>query len=84
MERSQLLACVAAAGLSVLVATGEHDRLVPPAAVSRIAERFGTVAPHLALLPQCGHLSHEEAPHVLLDFLLAFLTDLTEEQGGRP
>lgn len=82
MERSQLLACVAAARLPVLVATGEHDRLVPPAAVSRIAGRLRTATPHLAVLPRCGHLSHEEAPEVLLDFLAAFLTDL--QQGLRP
>lgn len=31
------------------------------------------MAPRLAVLPLCGHLSHEEAPAVLLDFLSNFL-----------
>ena len=42
----------------------------------RVAERLGAVAPRLAVLPRCGHLSHEEAPQLLLDYLQAFVLDL--------
>lgn len=42
----------------------------------RIAERLGAAAPRLAVLPACGHLSFEEAPAQLLNFLCAFLLDL--------
>lgn len=76
LERSQLLGSVVEAGLPVMVATGDHDHMVPPSAVSRIAERLGGLAPRLAVLP-CGHLSHEEAPHVLIDFLLSFVNGLS-------
>ena len=76
LERAQLLSSVVEAGLPVLVATGERDPMAGPAAASRIAERLGGAAPRLAILPRCGHLSHEEAPQVLLDFLQAFLAEL--------
>ena len=31
-----------------------------------------TGAVHMACIPQCGHLSHEEAPDALLQHLTAF------------
>jgi pimeloyl-ACP methyl ester carboxylesterase len=76
LERSQLLAAVAEAGIAMLVATGESDHLVPPSAVARVAERLGDAAPRVAVLPGAGHLSHEEAPLVLLDFLTTFVSDV--------
>lgn len=46
------------------------------ALANRIAERLGGAAPRLAVLPGCGHVSHEEAPAVLLDFLGAFVGEV--------
>lgn len=41
----------------------------------RLAEQLGAAGPRLAVLPACGHLSHEEAPQGLLDFLQSFLLE---------
>ena len=76
LERGALLATVAAAGLPLLVATGEADPLVPPAAAARLVERLGTAAPRLAVIQRCGHLSHEEAPAALVDRLSSFARGL--------
>lgn len=63
-----------------LGATVAPPRL-PPLPWGRLAEQLGAAGPRLAVLPACGHLSHEEAPQELLDFLQSFLL----EQGlGRP
>lgn len=82
LERAQLLTAVADAGLLVLALTGDHDRMVPPSAVSRVIERLGAAAPRYALLPHCGHLSHEEAPEALVAFMRPFLLDLP--RGSAP
>jgi len=42
----------------------------------RIAARLGAAAPSLAVLPGCGHVSFEERPAMLLDFLAAFVSDV--------
>ncbi|KAL4458374.1 hypothetical protein ABPG75_013239 [Micractinium tetrahymenae] len=81
LERRQLLGAVVDAGLPVLVATGESDHITPPCAAARLAERLGAAGPRLAVLPACGHLSQEEAPQVLLDFLQSFLL---EQGASRP
>ena len=49
---------------------GEHDRIVPPCK----SESLGMDLPHahLAVLHDCGHLSHEEAPSALLEQLVPF------------
>lgn len=60
------------------VVGGEEDRLLPPSACGRILEKLGRCAPRLAVLPRCAHLSHEEAPHTLLAFLLPFARDLRD------
>ncbi len=78
MERARLLGSLAEAGLPVLVVTGEHDHMVPPSAISRLGEKLGggLMEPRLAMLPDVGHLSHEEAPDALVNTLATFLTGL--------
>ena len=61
-----------AVNLHCLQLTG--NRLASPP-VRRIAERLGAAAPRM-VLPRCGHLSHEETPCVLLEYLQSFVLDL--------
>lgn len=56
--------------LPVLVATGQHDALVPGDRAAQVAQRFAHG--QLVIIPGCGHLSHEEAPIELLDQLVPF------------
>ncbi|GLI60602.1 hypothetical protein VaNZ11_002775 [Volvox africanus] len=62
--------CSSVESIPTLIATGEHDRIVPPSK----SESLGTDLPHahLAVLHDCGHLSHEEAPSALLEHLVPF------------
>ena len=46
--------------LPTLVITGDDDRIVPTAQAVRLAEELPNA--RLAILPQCGHLPHEECP----------------------
>ena len=39
-------------------------------------------APPPAILPECGHLSHEEAPQALLEFLTTFVRGCLADKGG--
>lgn len=70
--------CLRAVQVQVLISS-------PPASLTRVAARLGAAAPRLAVLPNCGHLSHEEAPAVLLDFLAAFVSDAQQSavMGGQ-
>lgn len=58
------------AGEAIMVATGVQDVIVAPAKAARLAAELG--APLPVLLPECGHLSHEEAPERLVRHLVAF------------
>jgi pimeloyl-ACP methyl ester carboxylesterase len=53
------------------VLTGVHDVIVPPAKAAVLAEELH--APPPVLLPECGHLSHEEAPQELVTCLAQFV-----------
>ncbi|KAK9811616.1 hypothetical protein WJX72_007022 [[Myrmecia] bisecta] len=69
----QLAECYrSTAQLLALVVTGDKDRIVPPQKAAIIAGEL----PHarLHLLPDCGHLSHEEVPGELLDCLALFVS----------
>ncbi|EFJ45044.1 hypothetical protein VOLCADRAFT_118552, partial [Volvox carteri f. nagariensis] len=79
--------CSSVESIPTLIATGEHDRIVPPSK----SESLGTELPHahLAVLHDCGHLSHEEAPTALLEHLVPFCGEVlchsyTYAAGGRP
>lgn len=56
--------------LPALVVTGEHDRIVSPSRAESITH--GLPSSELVVIPDCGHLSHEEAPSVLLPVLVQF------------
>ena len=56
--------------LPTCVVTGAKDRTVTPTRASAIATDMHT--DYLAVLPSCGHLSHEEAPDALLEILKPF------------
>ncbi|KXZ55263.1 hypothetical protein GPECTOR_3g400 [Gonium pectorale] len=62
--------CTNVQTIPTLIATGEHDRIVPP----NKSETLGADLPHarLSVLHDCGHLSHEEAPSALLAQLVPF------------
>jgi pimeloyl-ACP methyl ester carboxylesterase len=57
----------------VLVITGDDDRIVPTAQSVQLAEDL----PHaqLSVLPNCGHLPHEECPTDFLQSVDIFLMD---------
>ena len=67
-------------GLPMLVVTGEKDRIVPPEKAAAIAEDLR--AEHRDVLSNCGHLSHEEVPDVLLQTLAAYVHHICELYEG--
>ena len=56
-----------------LVITGEHDRIVP----ARNSERLAAELPwaELVVIPDCGHVPHEERPAEFLEAVTGFLED---------
>ena len=60
--------------MPVLVVTGEHDRLVSAAATAAVADRVADG--RLVVLPDCGHVPHEEAPAAVVDAVRPFLVSL--------
>ena len=63
--------CHDCSGLPTLVVTGAKDRIVPPARANALAAELHNS--FVAILPECGHLSHEEAPVALLTLLRNFV-----------
>jgi len=63
--------CADCNGLPMLVVTGAKDRIVTPARANAIAAELQNSA--VAVLPECGHLSHEEAPTALMGLLRSFV-----------
>ncbi len=60
------------AGIRTLVVTGEADSIISPAASEAVAGELGA---SFVVLPQTGHLPHEEDPDTFLLVLLDFLED---------
>ncbi|GAX85063.1 hypothetical protein CEUSTIGMA_g12483.t1 [Chlamydomonas eustigma] len=60
----------AARKLPLLVVTASHDVIATPAKVERLCRSLPDA--QTALLADCGHLSHEEAPALLLQELMPF------------
>jgi pimeloyl-ACP methyl ester carboxylesterase len=60
--------------LPALVVTGDDDRWVPTAQSVRLSEELPNA--RLALIPNCGHVSHEECPQQFM----AAVTSFMEEQ----
>lgn len=57
--------------LPILVITGDDDRIVPTEQSVRLAEELPNA--ELAVIPQCGHLPHEECPDEFMQAVQDFL-----------
>ena len=57
--------------LPILVITGDDDRIVPTEQSLRLAEELPNA--ELAVIPQCGHVSHEECPTEFMQAVTDFL-----------
>ena len=57
--------------MPVLVISGDDDRLVPAAQSVRLADEIS--AAELVIIPNCGHLPHEECPQLFLETINNFL-----------
>jgi len=71
-------AMAACRDLPMLVITAVHDAIATPVKVERLWRSLPQA--QLSVLPDCGHLSHEEAPLLLLQQLVPFLEPLTSLQ----
>ncbi|MCB0101240.1 MAG: alpha/beta hydrolase [Anaerolineales bacterium] len=58
--------------MPVLIITGDDDRIVPTEQSLRLAEEIPNA--ELAVIPQCGHLPHEEKPKEFMQALTEFIT----------
>ena len=57
--------------LPILVITGDDDRIVPTEQSLRLAQEL--LNAKLAVIPQCGHVPHEECPTVFMQAVTEFL-----------
>lgn len=66
--------------MPVLMMTGEHDRLAPPAEIRGVAGRIWDATPRpsvrFEVIPDAGHVCNVEAPEAYNRHLLRFLRDL--------
>ncbi|GAB4578576.1 MAG: alpha/beta hydrolase [Anaerolineales bacterium] len=60
--------------LPTLVLTGDDDRIVPTEQSIRLAEEIPGA--YLFIVPNCGHVPHEECPEVFMDAVDQFLATL--------
>ena len=60
--------------LPVLVITGDDDRIVPTGQSLRLADELPGAL--LQVIPQCGHVPHEECPDVFMQAVTEFLAAL--------
>jgi len=58
--------------LPALVITGDDDRIVPTASSIRLARELPDA--ELVVIPDCGHVPHEECPDAFLEAVTTFLT----------
>jgi len=67
--------------MPVLMMTGEHDRLAPPAEIRGVAGRIWDAAPHpdvrFEVIPGAGHVCNVERPDIYNRHLLTFLSRLS-------
>jgi pimeloyl-ACP methyl ester carboxylesterase len=67
--------------MPVLLMTGEHDRLAPPAEIRGVAGRIWDAAPRpdvrFEAIPGAGHVCNVEKPDIYIHHLLTFLGRLT-------
>lgn len=70
-EESGLAERVNELTLPTLVITGDNDRIVPTEQSIRLADALPNAA--LVVIPQCGHLPHEECPAEFMQAVAEFL-----------
>ena len=58
--------------MPVLVITGDDDRIVPTEQSLRLAKEIPNA--ELVVIPQCGHLPHEEKPAEFMQAVTEFIT----------
>lgn len=63
--------------LPILIITGDDDRIVPTADSIRLAGEIPGA--ELVVIPQCGHVAHEECPEAVLGAMETFLATLPGE-----
>ncbi|KAF5832211.1 Alpha/Beta hydrolase protein [Dunaliella salina] len=74
-QKSDLSTCVShARPLPALILTGLHDVIVPPARADELSASLPLS--RVAVLAECGHLSHEEVPMALLQQLVMFCSQV--------
>ena len=66
--------CEDCSQVPAVIVTGEKDRIVPAASAHTLAAELHQC--DVAVLPDCGHLSHEESPQLLLSVLTAFVHNI--------
>ena len=74
--QSGLSARVDELSMPVLVITGDDDRIVPTEQSVRLAQELPQA--ELVVIPNCGHVPHEECPEPFLSAVEAFLRNLPE------
>jgi pimeloyl-ACP methyl ester carboxylesterase len=57
-----------------LVITGDDDRIVPTDQSIRLADELPDA--ELVVIPDCGHIPHEECPELFLQAVTDFLNQL--------
>jgi len=60
--------------MPVLVITGDDDRIVPTEQSVRLADEIPNA--ELVVIPQCGHLPHEERPNEFMQAVTNFLSEM--------
>lgn len=70
-RESGLIERISEFDLPILVITGDDDRIVPTEQSLRLAEELPKA--ELAVIPQCGHVPHEECPAVFMQAVTEFL-----------
>ena len=67
--------------MPVLMLTGEHDRLAPPAEIRAVASRIAETAPNahvrFEVIAGAGHVCNVERPDAYNKVLTEFLSELT-------
>jgi len=70
-KRPDLTEALSHLPVPALVISGEDDRIVPPETAVQLAELLPNS--ELVLIPECGHLPHEECPAEFLEAIEQFL-----------
>ena len=70
-KSSQLVDNLGKITIPVLVITGENDRIVPAEQSIRLSKELPNA--ELVVIPQCGHVPHEECPTAVLEAINDFL-----------